>query len=182
MKKTTTTFLILATALTGCATRPQTGVNSPEHEAALISQFNKTCESLGGIVGKAVAKGSLGLCTRNGKAADFYMHRDFVMLNSERPGDSYSMSQYYLMMNCGKDKGDYESGDRMVGINLQGPVDGKVSCKAAEWYVTVSAPLISDGKRKTMVNASVRRTPSGQPSEGVVPSEYFSLALRYTTS
>lgn len=182
MSKITVTTLAVIAALSGCATKPQTGVNSPVHEAALLSQFNSACETLGGIAGKSTAKGSLGLCSRNGKMADFYMHRDFVLLSSERSNDAYSMAQYYLMMNCGKDKGNYESGDRMVGLNLQGPVDGKVSCKAEEWYVTVSAPLIGEGKRKTVVNASSRRIPAGQPAEGTVSPQHFSLALRYATS
>lgn len=177
-----TTVLISTTVLSGCASKPQTGVNSPAQVAALVDKFNSTCQALGGTVGKAVAQGSLGLCSRDGKGANLYIHRDFILLNSERPAEAYASAQDYTLTNCGKDKGTYESGDRFVGPVLKGPPDGKVNCKANDWNVSVSAPLIDNGTRKTMVSATVRRAAAGLTAEGTVPDEFFSLALRYSTS
>lgn len=177
-----TTVIISTTLLSGCASKPQTGVNSPAQVAALVDKFNSTCQAIGGTVGKAVAQGSIGLCSRDGKGANLYIHRDFILLNSERPAEAYSSAQYYTLMNCGKDKGTYESGDRFVGLVLKGPPDGKVNCKANDWNVSVSAPLIDNGTRKTMVSATVRRAAAGLTAEGTVLDEYFTLALRYSTS
>lgn len=178
----TTTVLTLTTLLSACASKPQTGVNSPAQVAAMVDKFNSTCQVIGGTLVKATAKGSLGLCSREGKEANLYVHRDFILLNSERPAEAYSSAKYYTLMNCGKDKGNYESGDRFVGLVLKGPLDGKVNCKADDWTVSVSAPRIEDGTRKTMVSATVRRAAAGQAAEGTVLNEYFTLALRYSTS
>ena len=178
----TTTALTLTTLLSGCASKPQTGMNSPAQVAALIDKFNSTCQAIGGTLGKATAQGSLGLCSRDGKGANLYVHRDFVLMNSERPAEAYLSAQGYTIMNCGKDKGTYESGERFVGLVLKGPPDGKVNCKANDWSVSVSAPRIEGGTYKTMVSATVRRTAAGQAAEGTVIDEYFMLALRYSIS
>lgn len=178
----TSTVVAMTALLSGCASKPQTGVNSPAQVSAIVDKFTTTCKTMGGTLGKATAQGSLGLCSRDGKGANLYVHRDFILLNSERPADAYPSAQYYTLMNCGKDKGTYESGDRFVGLDLKGPPDGKVNCKANDWTVSVSAPRIEDGTRKTMVSATVRRAAAGRAAEGTVLDEYFALALRYSTS
>lgn len=182
MKKSTYISFALVVMLTGCAMKLQSGVNNRVLQAALVSQFTNACEGLGGVMGKAVAQGSVGKCTRGGKTADLYVHRDFVLINSLRPSDAYPLTQYNLMKNCEKDNGRYESGYRIVGVSVQGAADGKVSCKAEEWYVTVSSPLVEGVGRRTEVNASARRIPAGQPAEGTVSLEYIALALKYATS
>lgn len=178
----TSAVVAMAALLSGCASKPQTGINSPAQVAAMIDKFTTSCKAMGGTLDKATAQGSLGLCSRDGKGANLYVHRDFILLNSERPDDAYSAAQRYTLMNCGKDKGTYESGDRFVGLELKGPPDGKVNCKANDWNVSVSAPRIENGTRKTMVSATVRRVAAGREAEGTVPDEYWTLALRYSTS
>lgn len=178
----TTTALTLTALLSACASKPQTGVNSPAQVAALIEKFNNTCQAMGGSLGKVAAQGSLGFCSRDGKGANLYIHRDFILLNSERPAEAYPAAQHYTLMNCGKDNATYESGDRFVGLELKGPPDGKVNCKTTDWNVSVSAPRLENGTRKTMVSATVRRVAAGRAAEGTVSDEYLTLALRYSTS
>lgn len=182
MNKIAISILGFAAALSGCATKPLTGVNSPSQVAALVSQFNTTCESLGGSLAKPKAEGALGTCVLNGKAADFYVNKDFVLMNSERAFPAYEKAQWNLINHCGKDDGVYDSGEHLVGVALRGPQDGKVNCKANDWMVTVLAPEIGGGKRKAVVSASARRIPSGGPNEGAVSDASLRLALKYATS
>jgi hypothetical protein len=171
-----------AAVLSGCATKPLTGVNSPSQVAALVSQFNATCETLGGSLVKSKAEGSLGTCVRNDNAADFYVNKDFVLMNSEGTFPAFAKAQWNLINQCGRDDGVYDSGEHLVGVALRGPQDGKVNCRANDWMVTVSAPEIGGGKRKAVVSASARRIPSGSPKEGAVSDESLRLALKYATS
>lgn len=119
---------------------------------------------------------------RNDNAADFYVNKDFVLMNSERTFPAFAKAQWNLINHCGKDDGEYDSGEHLVGMALRGPQDGKVNCKANDWMVTVSAPEIGGGKRKAVVSASARRIPSGSPKEGVVSDASLRVALKYATS